>query len=646
MKKMTKQQSEQLQIIDTLLEQDEMSQEALELLYEFTENNPDLVDGWLMLGTLAQMREDIITVWMACWELFRLSPNSLEYLHDIILASARLDMMFYAKVLAEQYLRKSSPIDSNYTNIQTIKSICEETILEKIQKGVFPPNYRHSQIALYEETLMLCAIGRWEQTMPLALKLVKQVADFPRAWELLILNYIQYGKLEQALETCETLFRLQPKSPAGIRLQVECLVKLGREEEAKAVLDGLDLSLVTLEDMVKVLGSYAYTEQHELLIKAVKYFTEHLKLKEKDHELLILHWLRVATLKLGKLTTSKKYLRQMIAWDKIEDIPDYMFDIEPAYLYIDNWAGWACYKRLSTILDGYADDEISDEEAREKLQILFTEYPHFISLIPMILARGGTHTVEFIAELSVVYPMPQLLEFVQGTQGTDTDRLLILESLYASQVISNGVTTTIYLEGKPTECYFYKFEFDHDYKPDPDATTQRLIKQISQDIAKKKYHSARERTTQALTKFPDHRVILHYDVVLGNALGDEISAEKSFKKLTELYPDYFFTQIEVISKLIGQNLLDEAGRLLHQLAKARILQYGELKALAVQFTLYELARNNFMMVDYWFEYLQEVFIEDIPQAWLDNIQNQVALKQKAIRLAQKKGQPKGKKAKP
>ena len=202
-------------------------QAALPALFEFTSVNPDVREGWLLLYDLAEVVTEPRLMWKVCRELVRLDSTDLQALYALIIASSNTGLTFYTKVYSDRYLRKADKESVLFAEVQELRAECEKGILTLLQDGVFPPQYLHTDLALYEEAKTFSEINDWATTLKLTVKIANKLPDVWQVWELLCSAYLNLGEFDKASNALQTLFKIAPNHPQGLSNQVQLLVKLG-----------------------------------------------------------------------------------------------------------------------------------------------------------------------------------------------------------------------------------------------------------------------------------------------------------------------------------------------------------------------------------------------------------------------------------
>jgi len=216
----------QLAEIESFLREGDI-QAALPALLEFTGVNPNVREGWLLLHSVAEVIDEPRLMWKVCRELVRLDPTDLQALYDLTIASSSTGLTFSTKVHSDRYLQKADKESVLFAEVQKLRAECEKGILTLLQDGVFPPQYLHTDLALYEEAKTFSEINDWESAFHLTVKIANKLPDVWQVWELLCSAYLNLGEFDKASNALQTLFKIAPNHPQGLSNQVQLLVKLG-----------------------------------------------------------------------------------------------------------------------------------------------------------------------------------------------------------------------------------------------------------------------------------------------------------------------------------------------------------------------------------------------------------------------------------
>lgn len=394
--------------------------------------------------------------------------------------------------------------------------------------------------------------------------------------------------------------------------------------------------LLATDDATKywksVLSACAYTHQHDLIIEWINQFSK--TTKTKDNDPIIHHWLRVAHIRLGKRKEAAKYHKKLASKANTSFIPMYMLVEEPGYLDLNDWLPFEWYRAAIAIIDDYYNG-LKVPIARQRVTALFNRYPRFLPILGLMAERGGKPEMEFLIALSQLYPTPGLLAFAQGQYGFDETRYDAANALCIGGQIPHATPITLYLDGKPTEVCFYHFDIHQETYTDIDPKIRQHIIKAHEFFKKGNKVALKQEVLRGLKIDPDQRVLLHYLVISAKLGKDKVAFNATLQKLLALHPDYFFARQTLASEYIEQKRLDDAAKILTELAKQRHIHSSEFKLLVVNFVQYELARDNVRMAQYWFLYVQDVIGDEISQDWYTSIEARISLKLMMKNIASK-----------
>jgi tetratricopeptide (TPR) repeat protein len=564
--------------------------EAEDALRAFTRKNPDVIDGWLMLMEVGDVTRQTALIWNANRHLLELEPHEETHRYNAAVTSMQLGMPFAAWLHIKAYLARwpnGAHIQAVWEMQTLTESACQNLMeTDDMAKGTDP-----ADLARFEESQTLVSSGNIKEGLPLSLLAAQKLPYAAAPRNNISLSYAAEGKLAKAVEiTREVLAQYPHNVHARCNLAVY-LIRLGRDDEARSVLDALREETPDNPDhWRKLIDAFAHAGDDTALVDVFARATEAPSNTGHENVLdgIMQHLAAVSYARLGNPKEAQRLwkdaLRQdpslQIARENMADARRPVGERNGAWHFaVNQWLTPTWMERLEGAFAAGVKrgEHVTPREVERVLQAI----PELDVAMAILLDRGDPTGRELALHIAAHYPLRGLRDFALGQRGTDSQRWEAARYAGEHSLIDTTQPVTLYVQGEPRQLMLLGFEI-HDELPE-DTLPQQIETYLDASLEALNTGDMERSLAQidaGLRVIPDNRVLLNQKRLALARLGQQAESDALTRRLAEQYPEYLFARCAMARLLARENNIEEAEQWLASLLQRKRLHYAEFYALA------------------------------------------------------------------
>jgi len=579
--------AKRLDAIHDLIDDEELD-EAYEKIASFTHANPDVVEGWDMMMEMATRDGDSYLAWKASQNLLELEPEEGLHYYNVAVSSAHLAMPFSALQYAETYLQRF-PQGFHLKQVRKLHELALEDCTRIRREDTATEGVELADLMLFEQSQMQVSAGNSLEGRKLSLQAAEKMPRSPAPLNNVCLSYAIEGKLERALQVAEQVLTQFPGNLHASCNRVQFLVRLGRDGEAHAILNGLrDLTPDLPDHWVKLMEAFAFVGDDDAVLEIYERAEKALKKGEIHLSPLGLHFAATANARQGEERAAEKLWKEALkqrpgfdlAEDNLADLRRPIGKRNGAWYHAFNyWVTQDWLKQLAIIVE---KNVRRNRQALERdLDRLFERIPALKAVMPITLNRGDEAARDFTLHMAAYIPIPGLREFAFGQRGTDDQRLEAARILADLGEIDSAQPVELNIRGKVQPIQ----QMNYEIYTEPTAST---LSDEAQDYVETAYYAikdgqpedALEAIEAGLRLVPDERTFLNLKAAALALLKRMKESDDAIRHLAALYPDYLFARCSMAQLCVKEGKLDEAEEWLSPVMNQTRLHISEFRALA------------------------------------------------------------------
>jgi tetratricopeptide (TPR) repeat protein len=603
--------------------------EAQQAIYAFTRKNPDVVDGWLMQIQLGDAIQQPVLVWLANRHLLALEPHEETHQYNAVVTSLQLAMPFATWGHIKTYLERW-PNGLHTQKVRAMLEFTEQTCQEMLETDEMAKHADPADMALFEESQVLVSAGYIKEGLPLSLQAAKKLPHAPAPRNNISLSYAVQGKLDQAVALAQEVLEDHP-----LNIHARCnlaafLVRLGRDDEARPILDALRAEAPENPDhWGKIVDAFAHAGDETGVIEVFTRATHALKAAEHDDALsgVAQHLAAVAYARQGNLPEAQRLWQAArqhspsldLIWENMTDARHPTGEQNGAWYFAFNQ--WVTHEWIQRLERAFSIGvKRGDLAAKHEVEKALNAIPELAVALAILLDRGDPVGRKLALHVAAHYPLRGLREFALGQIGTDAQRWEAAR--YASEhgLIDTSKPVTLYVQGEPRDLMLLGFEI-HDEWPEDDLTpeidaymTASLEALQAGDIA-----GSLAEIEAGLQVIPNNKVLLNQKRIGLNQLGREAEADALTRQVFDMHPDYLFARCAMARLLAREGNPDEAEQLITPLLQRQRLHHAEFNAVAAAQIDIHQAAGRIDAARSWLQMWQQADPDSVPPALVQSL---------------------------
>lgn len=597
--------------IEDLLVSGDDDGEALALAVELVERRPRLTKAWAMLVEAAQREDEWCFVFYATHQLSQLTPYDEINWNNLIVACGKLDFRFTAQRAVETFLERF-PQSEHSGRLRQVQILIDQDTQEQVAAGIFPENPDSLGWSWLETARMFLTMERYAEARRDANEAARRIPDNPAPLNHISLSYILEGDYPRAESSANECLAAFPGNIFALSVKAQSLIRLGRSEEVRPLLDEAARQETTrLDYLDKLMESCASAHEHQLLLDIYQRGVEF----AKSHGLPLIPTMYAlagtAYAFLGNEKAARREWKKIPKSNPVNWIPNEIisesFAYGPWYFPMEFWLPLAWGKVLLPPLESRHGDGNIREMTR-----WIEKTPGVVPTLSVLLERGGPDALEIVFALARFYPVPGLAEFAQGRRGTE-----ILRARAAALAMQHGMITADEAVNLVGDSEYGKIRLKTiTAETGPETLPPRVLRHIENSYsAMSKGDGARAlREIDAGMKIaPGNPTLSNHQIVALNLLGRHEEADEIARALAEREPDYFFARTAMADLCIREGRLDEAEVWFAPLDQRDKYHFSEFITLAVLKFQFYLIKMDADRAEMWLEILDEVEPDAVPE---------------------------------
>lgn len=607
-----------LQDIERLINRGQLDIAKNELL-DLTRANPNLVVALDMLLDVAMRGGDLHLAYGTNTRLLQLEPGEETHHYNEIVIVTQLNLLFTLLDCCERYLKRF-PDSANRTKITLLHGEAQK---ETARLRETDPMARQAadtaDLRLFEQAQVMVSAGRYAEGRKMSLQAAEKLPGAPAPLNNVSLAYAVEGKLNEAIDYSQRALACDPDNLNARCNLAQYLVRVGRAEEARKLLDGLRAENPDLPDhWLKLAEAFAYAgddagviEIYERGEKALK--KERLPVQPYMMHLAAASYARTDDSKRAKAlwqTALKHQPGLTVARDNLDDLRlpagerNGAWHFELAYWLPREWlVRWEAMLRKNL--------KRSEEAFNRELVKFLDDNPDLKAVLPLLLDRGDSAGRDFALFAAKYSPVEGLLAFAQGSSGSDEHRMEAAQSLAEHGIIDRSQPFKYYSRGVQTGVKLLNFEIHSEpVGSDLPDEVQDHLEASHAAVHANDLNRAMTEIEAALALAPDTATLLNQKAVILGMQGHIQQSESLIRTVAQMHPDYFFARAAMAQLCAREKKFDEALDWLQPLMTQGRYHISEFQALAQAQIRLLSAQHDYKGVLSWEGMLSEMTGED------------------------------------
>ncbi|MGI0482663.1 tetratricopeptide repeat protein [Geminocystis sp. CENA526] len=478
---------------------------------------------------------------------------------------------------------------------------------------------------LMEKSQFLLDIGKAQESCKILENLIIEQPNFLPAFNQLSQTFFILNNVNKAIEIAQKGLEKDANNYIALGNLVHFHTILGETNLAEKYLtqlkkldnDHYNIYLEKAEAMAWYGDDEALVElgKEAELLETSEDLTPELSEISEDLTAEFWHYIAVGYANLGDEKKARQLWKKSLKLDSdFECAEDNLKNLTlPAGEKINSWAfefhDWIPLSLMENVYNIKNQVNTSDEIIK-----LFEKYPYLISLIPILVKRGNSTLKKFALLLCLISEkaelMPILQEFAFSQNGTDEERMDVMESLVDRKFIPSG-KVTIWFKGKQKEVLFLAVEI-HDrrsieHSPKVSKLLQKAIDVIREEENGKKAELLLLDALKLEPSAPDLQFYLAGACILQDRKEEAIEL---LQKIHQEYPSYPYTRLSLAQSHIDNNELEEAEELLKPLLEKKEFHYQEFATFCELYIHLAIKKKDFKEANCWLEMWGRMGYED------------------------------------
>mgnify|MGYP000104588545 CR=1 FL=1 len=599
-----------LEAIDDLIRRNRYD-EALAAALEFTRERPKVVAGWEVLAEIAVEVKNGFYLWKAARTLTQLEPQEDAYAFNLAYAAVNMECVFLARQSLDSYLKRF-PQGSMIKQIMEMKARIDQFVQDLIYTGEAPANVNIDNMAAFELGRFLITNGDTAEGRRLSLQAVRSMPDFPSPLNNVCLSYMVDGDLIKALQVADEGLAKHPDNLFARSTKAQLLVKLGRLDEAQALIEGLAQESPSNPDhWVKVMESCAYAHDHQRVIEVYERAVPFFKAEKFVMEPALYHFAGTAYAFLGAETKAQAEWKKVphnhvygeIARRNLREFRDH----GAWYFSFNDWIPRRWMEAMVTAIERGV--KRSNEAVEGEIERLLAKTPGFEASASLLLERGDPDGLKTALQLAKYYPLPGLADFARSRRGGDAQRIEAANLASRYGMLPRSEPVSLIIEGEPQELLLLDFEIyteaDDGGKPLPKAA-QGHLEAAHQAYVAGDFERTLSEAEKGLALAPKSPAFLNHTANALHLLERHDEADAVNRRLAAEYPDYLFARVAMAEMCIRGGQLDEAHTWIDPLLTRQRFHISEFRAVALIFISYWRAKGELTGASHWIQMLDQV----------------------------------------
>jgi predicted Zn-dependent protease len=475
---------------------------------------------------------------------------------------------------------------------------------------------------LMERSKFLVDSGKLDESRGILENLIKLAPNFCPAFNNLSQILCSEGNLTEAIDLAQKVLEQDPDNFQALGNLVRYYVLSGKTESAKEKLEKLK-ALKNDDEIVDIWLKKA---------EALSWFGDYIGLVElgKEAELsevskylnaAFWHWIAVAHCNLGQETKARQLWKKSLAISS--DFEYALNNLENCNLTPEQrntaWAfelrDWIPFQFLKDLLEIVSNNDNNPKKQKSILREINENYPHIISLIPILLRRGSPNARQLALNICSLSESPELIsllkDFASSQEGMDKNRIEVAQYLNQKELIPSGAFK-IWLKGEKTEILLMAMEL-HD-KPTVNHSKKVMTMKQRATIAlkqgeAKKAESILLEALKLAPSAPDLQFNLAGAYLLQKR---EKESHELLKEIHQKHPNYAFATLALAKLHLDNQETDKAEELIKPLLMKKEFNYMEYcKLCEVQIEL-AINKKSLEGANAWLKIWKQIADEDDP----------------------------------
>lgn len=493
-------------------------------------------------------------------------------------------------------------------DIHKVLTRCRDTVEQTFRVAADSVEELLEMAAANDEVHFLLANAEWEELEKVVLPYLKK---FPNLTSIRN-NYTQalrnLNKPAQAIELAESVLKLDPENVHALSNLVTFSLSVGDAAAARSYaerLKAIDSPLIEVLCKKSEILTRLGDDQGVLDV-----YAKLKSLKPKVDEQIAFHMCHltaVAQVRVGAIQPAKKLWREAIKHNPAE--PLYQSNLDdlskpegerqgPVAFPLNLWLAASTLKALTRAFEAGDSADFS---------AVVNNYPELWHLAPIIFEKCDDRSRELFINVARRSGNPQMMQAVLNfsTGKAGPDKLRIEAAMVAKEA---GLITKdkiqIQTKGAMEELYLKSYEIHDEPTPPISPEAEALAYQAWEAL-----HDNRSQEAEGLLRKlieldptnPGHQFNLQA-ALRKQKRTDE--ADAMVNKIHQEFPDYLFARLEIGMKLIAQNKLDEARKIIAPVQTMTRFHISEFAMLCVFEMEYALASQNVDAARQWHKFLK------------------------------------------
>ncbi|MCA0455217.1 MAG: hypothetical protein LCI00_14675 [Chloroflexi bacterium] len=568
-----------------IMMQTERWDEAYETLLPIMQKHPYDTTVLQMMNDVSFEVEDIITALITSYRLVELLPDASTGYMNMALAGSQLQLAFTTFHYADLYLQRWGN-EPEAADIRELKAVYEKACVSLRENDPIHTARPDAHLALLEQCELLVRSGFVQEARIFCEKAIELIPDTAAPYNSIVSVNILEGSLTEALSIAITTVERFPDNYHTLCNLVQLYVRLGQLDEAKVRIAAVKNKKVEhVEQWGKLIETLSYIGDDA---EIVRLYQQNQKSKEFNVETiqpLAQHLIATALARMGDRKAAEKLwkalLKQVpdfdIAADNLDDLKS------PAGEQNGPWAfpfyNWFPFQWIEQLIELTLTH--NEKIARKRIEQIIRDTRGMETALQVLLERGDPEGRKFVINLSGVYPVDGLVEFVQSTRGTDADRAMASQQAVEQGLLPRGTPVKMYEKGKQKDRLFLNYEIhgEADRKHFP-KHVQRLYEKSAEAVSRNDFTTGLQFAQEAFVLLPNDPGIMNQMAICLINLKRRPEAEALIRQNAELNPDYLFARCAMANLCSEAGKIAEAKEWIAPLLKRSRFHFSEFKMLA------------------------------------------------------------------
>lgn len=628
----------QLQKIEELIDRKRWM-EALELLQPLEwryPNRPEVISDlafvYAHIGDMRQHQE-------YCERLVALLPNNADMAY--MLAGAYLNNVrpFLALPAFHQALERWPDHRAAAQARQTVADL-EVALLTSLAEMHLTGDDAWEIAAWHEEVQSFLEQGKYARARQKAEQILSRHPQFVAALNNISESYFLEGQLDQAIAASQRVLAFAPNNLYALANLTRFAFLGGRPAEAQSWAERLQAVEPPIPDgQVKKAEAFSYLGNDQAVLDAFLAAERDGMKIAPPQDAYLYHLAGVAYARMGQEDQARRHWKEALkrlpmlhqARNNLDNLDRPVGEqYAPWPFDLPQWVSRDRFKELSSYLRPAAKSK-NNQAVTEKVRQFLKVHPELVTLVPVLLDRGGPEAGDFTLRLVMMAETPELLgalrDFALGQRGPDQLRLQAADVLARFGVIPAG-KARLWLRGAWTEVAVFGYELHDEILGNHSPQVRAMMEKIQEALHGGDGARAEQLLKKALALDPNSPNLQNNLARAYSMQGRNPEGLALIRQVHERHPDYLFARVNLAHNAVHEGDLNQAKVLLEPLLNQRRLHYSELASLCgaqIDLLLAEGKRDDARS---WFQMWERADPENpLQRYWRDRLDQKSWLKQ-------------------